>query len=375
MYNFGCAFGAYLNNVREADTLIVNCTLSIVNYYVWGLLMKIVIDGFGGDNAPDEVLKGAALAVKELGIEVAVTGDLETLKKRMAALEIEEKGIELIEAHGVITTEDNPRSVLKANAGTSMGVAFNTLARGEADAFISAGSTASIVVGGTLIEKRIKGVKRTALMPLMPAANGVKYAVLDGGANLDCRPEMLLQFAILGSCFMETTMGVKNPRVGLLNIGTEAEKGRELEHETKALLDKAPINFLGYVEAREAPLGAVDVLVTDGFTGNVFLKACEGMGVLMKDSLKQVFYANLLTKIGYLFVKKQLNGVMKHLDYKEIGGSPLLGTAKPVFKAHGSSDAKAFFGAFRQAKTFVENDAITKMTEAIAALGEVEDDE
>ncbi|MDE6728427.1 MAG: phosphate--acyl-ACP acyltransferase, partial [Oscillospiraceae bacterium] len=231
--------------------------------------------------------------------------------------------------------------------------------------------------GGTMIEKRIKGVKRTALVPLMPASGGVKYAVLDGGANLDCRPEMLLQFAILGSCFMETTMGVKNPRVGLLNIGTEDEKGRELEHETRELLEKAPINFVGYVEAREAPLGAVDVLVTDGFTGNVFLKACEGMGVLMKDSLKQVFFANLKTKIGALLVKKQLGGVMKHLDYKEIGGSPLLGTAKPVFKAHGSSDAKAFFGAFRQAKTFVENDAITKMTEAIANLsfGEDSDEE
>lgn len=330
--------------------------------------MKVVIDGFGGDNAPDEVLKGAALAVKELGIEVAVTGDVETLKKRMAELGVPENGIELVEAHGVITTEDNPRSILKANSGTSMGAAFNMLSRGEADAAISAGSTAAIVVGGTMIEKRIKGVKRTALMPLMPAANGVKYAVLDGGANLDCRPEMLLQFAILGSCFMETTMGVKNPRVGLLNIGTEDEKGRELEHETKKLLDKAPINFLGYVEAREAPLGAVDVLVTDGFTGNVFLKACEGMGVLMKDSLKQVFFANLKTKIGALFVKKQLGGVMRHLDYKEIGGSPLLGTAKPVFKAHGSSDAKAFFGAFRQAKTFVENNAIAKMTEAIAAI-------
>lgn len=339
--------------------------------------MKIVIDGFGGDNAPDEVLKGAALSVKELGIEVAVTGDTGVLKERMSALGIEEKGIELVEAHGVITTEDNPRSILKANAGTSMGVAFNMLSKGEADAFISAGSTAAITVGGTLIAKRIKGVKRTALMPLMPAANGVKYAVLDGGANLDCRPEMLLQFAIMGSCFMETTMGVDNPRVGLLNIGTEDEKGRELEHETKALLEKARLNFLGYVEAREAPLGAVDVLVTDGFTGNVFLKACEGMGVLMKDSLKQVFFANLKTKIGALFVKKQLGGVMRHLDYKEIGGSPLLGTAKPVFKAHGSSDAKAFFGAFRQAKTFVEKNAIAKMTEAIAAVssGEAAEDE
>lgn len=330
--------------------------------------MKIVIDGFGGDNAPDEVLKGAALAVKDLGIEVAVTGDIETLKQRMEALGISDNGIELVAAQGVITTEDNPRSILKANAGTSMGVALNMLSRGEVDAFISAGSTAAIVLGGTMIEKRIKGVKRTALVPLMPADGGVKYAVIDGGANLDCRPEMLLQFAILGSCFMETTMGIKNPRVGLLNIGTEEEKGRELEHETKKLLEKAPINFVGYVEAREAPLGAVDVLVTDGFTGNVFLKACEGMGVLMKNSMKSIFFANLKTKLGALLVKKNLKGVLKHLDYKEIGGSPLLGTAKPVFKAHGSSDAKAFFGAFRQAKSFVENNAIEKMTKAIANI-------
>ena len=330
--------------------------------------MKIVIDGFGGDNAPDEVLKGAALAVKDLGIEVAVTGDIETLKQRMEALGISDNGIELVAAQGVITTEDNPRSILKANAGTSMGVALNMLSRGEVDAFISAGSTAAIVLGGTMIEKRIKGVKRTALVPLMPADGGVKYAVIDGGANLDCRPEMLLQFAILGSCFMETTMGIKNPRVGLLNIGTEEEKGRELEHETKKLLEKAPINFVGYVEAREAPLGAVDVLVTDGFTGNVFLKACEGMGVLMKNSMKSIFFANLKTKLGALLVKKNLKGVLKHLDYKEIGGSPLLGTAKPVFKAHGSSDAKAFFGAFCQAKSFVENNAIEKMTKAIASI-------
>lgn len=330
--------------------------------------MRIVIDGFGGDNAPDEVLKGAALAVRELGIEVAVTGEVETLKKRMEALEIPEKGITLIPAQGVITTEDNPRSILKQNLGTSMGVAFSVLSRGEADAMISAGSTAAIVLGGTMIEKRIKGVKRTALVPLMPAANGVKYAVLDGGANLECRPEMLQQFAILGSCFMETTMGVNNPRVGLLNIGTEEEKGRELEHEAKLLIEKLPINFLGYVEAREAPLGAVDVLVTDGFTGNVFLKACEGMGVLMKDGLKGIFFANLKTKVGALCVKKHLNAFIKHMDYKEIGGSPLLGTAKPVFKAHGSSDGRAFLGAFRQAKRFVENNAIEKMTEAIANI-------
>lgn len=340
-----------------------------------GDVMKIVIDGFGGDNAPDEVLKGAALAVRELGIDVAVTGDVGILKERMSALGLPQDGIELVPAEGVITTSDSPKSIMKENAGTSMGKALYYLAEGNADAFISAGSTAAIVVGGTMIEKRIKGVKRTALVPLMPCLGGGRYSVVDGGANLECRPEMLQQFAVLGSIFMEKTMCVEKPRVGLLNIGTEEEKGRELEHEAFRLLQNTPsINFIGYVEGRDAPVGGVDVLVTDGFTGNVFLKACEGMGILMKQSLKNMFFANLRTKMGAVCVKKQLGDISKQLDYKTIGGSPLLGTSKPVFKAHGSSDAAAFLGAFRQAKMFVEKNAIEEMTMAIAALGVKEEE-
>lgn len=336
--------------------------------------MKIVIDGFGGDNSPDEVLKGAALAVKQLGIEVAVTGDIDTLKSRMEQLGISDEGIELVPAEGVIRVEDNPRSILKEKSGTSMGAAFRYVAEGKADAVISAGSTAAIVMGGTMIGKRIKGVKRTALVPIMPAKGGARYCVLDGGANLECRPEMLQQFAIMGSIFMQKTMGVENPRVGLLNIGTEDEKGRELEHETLKLLRNTPaINFVGYVEGREVPLGAVDVLVTDGFTGNVYLKACEGMGALMKDALKNMFFANLKTKLGALFVRKQIKQFSAQMDYKTIGGAPLLGTAKPVFKAHGSSDAAAFLGAFRQAKLFVENNAIEEMAAAISQVCEKED--
>ena len=306
--------------------------------------------------------------MKELGIEVLVTGSVKVLGERMKALGLSDNGITLVNAEGVITTEDSPLSVAKQKSGSSMGVAFSVLAKGEADAVISAGSTAAIVVGGTTVTRKIKGVRKAALVPLMPCSGGKRYCVLDGGANLHCTPEMLQQFAIMGSCFMETTMGVTNPRVGLLNIGTEDEKGRDLEHETKALLEQSPINFVGYVEAREVPLGAVDVLVTDGFTGNVFLKACEGMGALMKDALKGMFFANLKTKLGALCVKKQLGDVTKQMDYKTIGGSPLLGAAKPVFKAHGASDAKAFFGAFRQAKLFVENNAVQRMTDAISKL-------
>lgn len=336
--------------------------------------MKIVIDGFGGDNSPDEVLKGAALAVKQLGIEAAVTGDIDTLKSRMGQLGISDEGIELVPAEGVIRVEDNPRSILKEKSGTSMGAAFKYVAEGKADAVISAGSTAAIVMGGTMIGKRIKGVKRTALVPIMPAKGGARYCVLDGGANLECRPEMLQQFAIMGSIFMQKTMGVENPRVGLLNIGTEDEKGRELEHETLKLLRNTPsINFVGFVEGREVPLGAVDVLVTDGFTGNVYLKACEGMGALMKDALKNMFFANLKTKLGALFVRKQIKQFSAQMDYKTVGGAPLLGTAKPVFKAHGSSDAAAFLGAFRQAKSFVENNAIEEMAAAISQVCEKEE--
>lgn len=336
--------------------------------------MKIVIDGFGGDNSPDEVLKGAALAVKQLGIEAAVTGDIDTLKSRMEQLGISEKGIELVAAEGVIRVEDNPRSILKEKSGTSMGVAFRYLADGKADAVISAGSTAAIVMGGTMIGKRIRGVKRTALVPIMPAEGGVRYCVLDGGANLECRPEMLQQFAIMGSIFMQKTMGVENPRVGLLNIGTEDEKGRALEQETLKLLRNTPsINFVGFVEGRDVPLGAVDVLVTDGFTGNVYLKACEGMGALMKNALKSMFLANIKTKLGALFVRKQIKQLSAQMDYKTVGGAPLLGTAKPVFKAHGSSDAAAFLGAFRQAKSFVENNAIEEMAAAISQVCEKEE--
>jgi len=173
---------------------------------------------------------------------------------------------------------------------------------------------------------------------------------------------------------MQKTMGIKNPRVGLLNIGTEDEKGRELEQETMKLLRNTPsINFVGFVEGRDVPLGAVDVLVTDGFTGNVYLKACEGMGILMKDAMKSMFFANLKTKLGALMVKKQIKEFSAQMDYKTIGGSPLLGTAKPVFKAHGSSDAIAFLGAFKQAKRFVENNAIEEMAAAIAQLSDKEE--
>lgn len=324
--------------------------------------MKIAVDAFGGDNAPDEVIKGAADAVKEYGVEVILTGDEAKIKERMSALKIPDTGISIENADGVILIEDNPMDIRKSKANCSMGRAFGLVNEGKADAFVSAGSTAAIVVGGTMVTGRLKGVKRPSLVPIMPSISG-HYLLLDGGANLECRPEMLLQFGIMGSIYMKQLMGIENPRVGLLNIGAEEEKGRELEHGAYELLKKSDLNFIGNVEARDVPLGAVDVLVTDGFTGNVYLKAVEGMGKFMKKALKETIFGSGISKVGAVFAMSGIKKISKQMDYREVGGSPLLGSAKPVFKAHGSSDALAFKRAIKQANDFAEN----RINDAIAA--------
>lgn len=327
--------------------------------------MKIAIDAFGGDNAPDEVVKGAVDAVKEYGVDIVLTGDTKKLDECFERLGLSKEHITFEQADGVIEIEDNPKMILKEKKNCSMGVAMQMVADGRADAMISAGSTAALVMGGTLIVKRIKGVKRPSLTPVMPGLNNM-YILLDGGANVDCRPDMLRQFAVMGSVYMNKIMGVDNPKVGLLNVGAEEEKGRELEQETYALLKNSTLNFTGNVEARNAALGEVDVVVTDGFTGNIYLKTVEGMGKFMKASLKTIFFRNLGTKIGAMFTMKGIKEISKQMDYRETGGSPLLGTAKPVLKAHGSSDALAFKNAVRQAKDFVERNVIAEMEKVLS---------
>lgn len=333
--------------------------------------MKIVIDGFGGDNSPDEVLKGCAMAVSELGVEIIVTGDEKKLREAIKRLEISENGISIAPARGIIEIADNPLDIRGSKADSSMGMAFRLLSDGTADAFVSAGSTAAIVVGGTTIAKRIKGIKRPSLAPIMPSVSG-NYILLDGGANIECRPEMLYQFAVMGSCYMNRIMGVESPRVGLLNVGTEDEKGRELEIAANELLKKSKLNYVGNTEGREVPLGACDVIVTDGFTGNIYLKTVEGMGKFMKITLKDIFSANFGTKLAAAIVMNKMKSALAKMDYRKVGGSPLLGTAKPVFKAHGSSDALAFKNAIGQAKSFVEQDVIGEITKSLAESGETE---
>lgn len=333
--------------------------------------MKIAVDAFGGDNAPDEVIKGAVQAVEAYGVSIVLTGDEKKLRSRFSELGLSDKGIEIADADGVIQIEDNPMDIRKAKANCSMGKAFQLVVSGEADAFVSAGSTAAIVVGGTMVTGRLKGVKRPSLTPIMPSPTGY-YLLSDGGANVECRPEMLLQFAVMGSIYMNKVMGIENPRVGLLNIGAEDEKGRDLEREANELLKKSGLNYVGNTEGRDAPLGAVDVIVTDGFTGNIYLKTVEGMGKFMKKALKETIFGGGLSKVGALFSLGGIKKVSKQMDYREVGGSPLLGAARPVIKAHGSSDATAFRNAIRQAKEFVEKDVNGEIVAALAAMNEKE---
>ncbi len=319
--------------------------------------MKIVVDAFGGDNAPLEIIKGAALAEQELGVEIILTGDEQIINKCIKENDIKFGNLEIVHTTDVISMHDEPTTLLKAHKDSSMAVAFRILADGKADAFVSAGSTGAVVVGGTLIVKRIKGVKRPALGSMIPSPDS-SYFLMDMGANAECRPEMLLQFGLMASVYLEKVEGRENPKIALLNIGTEDTKGTPLQQEAYKLLENAPINFVGNVESREMPKGVVDAVITDGFTGNIALKLIEGSTITLFKMLKKVFYKNIVTKLATLCLKGGLTSIKKKMDASEVGGAPLLGVAKPVIKAHGSSDALAIKNAIRQAKQFAERDVI-----------------
>ncbi len=323
--------------------------------------MKIIVDGYGGDHAPLAVLEGCAAAVRELHAQILLTGDPDALKKTAAEHQISLAGITLVPADGVIDIEDDPMLVCRDKKNCSMGVGFELLSNGEGDAFVSAGSTAALVVGATMRVKRIKGIKRAALAPILPTDSGC-YILLDGGANLDCRPEMLLQFAIMGSIYMNRILHIEKPRVGLINIGSEETKGGDLQLAAYRLLSQAPIHFAGNAEARDLACGAFDVAVADGFTGNVVLKLTEGVGLMMSKNLKDIFKSSLRGKLSALMLMKPIQAFKKKMDYTEYGGAPLLGIKKPVIKAHGSSNANAFKHAIRQAMACVEQ----RVTEEIA---------
>ncbi|HOO04884.1 MAG TPA: phosphate acyltransferase PlsX [Ruminococcus sp.] len=326
--------------------------------------MKIIVDAFGGDNAPLEVLRGCERAVRELGVEIVLTGSQPKIKKCAEENGISLTGIEIEHTDDVFDIHDEPKEIIKSGSNTSMALGLKLLAEGRGEAFVSAGSTGALVMGATFIVKRIKGIKRIAPSPVMPADKG-SFVLLDAGANTECRPEMLVQFAIMGSAYMERVLGIKNPKVGLLNIGAEETKGRELELEAYKLLEQSGLNFGGNIEARDIPNGQYQVIVTDGFTGNIVLKLYEGMGSFFARKLRWIFSG--AGKLGAVFSLGKIRAFKKQMDYKEVGGSALLGVRKPVIKAHGSSDGTAFFNAVRQAKKCAEVNVAGVIEEYAAA--------
>ena len=320
--------------------------------------MKIIIDAMGGDNAPQATVEGALRAKDELGVEIVLVGREKEIEKYLGS---RKNDVEIIPAEEVITMEDDPSTACRRKKNASMTVALQMLAEGKGDAAVSAGSTGALLTGATLLVKRIKGIRRAALAPVLPAGeHGV--LLIDCGANAECTPEYLLQFAYMGSYYMGKIMGCSEPRVGLLCNGTEDTKGDTLRHETFPLLKKANeegrLNFVGNAEGTDVFSGKLDVVVTDGFTGNVLLKGTEGVIHYMMKSLKGVFYKSLPNKLAAGVLKKDLGLMKKSMDVNEVGGTALLGISKPVIKAHGGCNAQSFFAAIRQAVIFTESGMI-----------------
>ena len=343
--------------------------------------MRIILDAMGGDNAPNATVMGAVAAAKDFGANITLVGQQDKIMQALKDNGISDMpaGITIQHAEDVVDMHDDPAAVVRKRKDSSMIVGLKMLSQGEGDAFISAGSTGALLTGATLVVKRVKGIRRAAMGPCMPNKAGGKTILLDCGANAECTADFLLQFGIIGSLYAKKTLGLENPRIGLLNIGTEDSKGTPLQKEAYALLtdahNKGLLNFIGNIEARDALLGEVDVVVCDGFSGNVLLKSIEGTAYFMGSLMKhKIFKRNFLSMIGYLFCKKGVDEVMKMMDYREIGGTEFLGIQKPVIKAHGSSDALAFRNAVRQAMIAAENSIAADLEQNLAQLKENNDD-
>ena len=336
--------------------------------------MKIILDAMGGDHAPEAPVLGAIEAAKAWGSQITLVGRGEEILAVMKKNGIETlpDGMEIANADDVVDMHDDPANVVRKRKNSSMVVGLRMLSEGQGDAFVSAGSTGALLSGATLVVKRVKGIRRAAMGPAMPNKAGGKTVICDCGANAECTPEFLLQFGLVGTLFAKKNLGVENPRVGLLNIGTEDSKGTPLQKEAYALLTNAHnrglINFIGNVEGREVLLGGVDVVVCDGFSGNVLLKTIEGTAMFMGSLLKRMFKKNLASKVGYLLCKSGMDELMKLMDYREIGGTQFLGIKKPVIKAHGSSDVLAFRNAIRQAENAAKADFSAELEEGLKAL-------
>lgn len=327
--------------------------------------MRIAVDGMGGDNAPQAVIEGCIEYLKENNdTTIIITGKEELLSKELSKFTYDKSRLLIEAADDIISNDESPVLAVRRKKNSSLVKAVTMVKEGRADAVISAGSTGAILAAALLIIGRIKGVDRPALAPLMPGVNG-NFLVLDSGANVDCKPTNLVQFALMGKTYFENVLKVNNPKVGLINIGAEAEKGNELTKASYELLKEADINFVGNVEPRDIPKGDVQIFVCDGFVGNTVLKMYEGVSSNLFSLIKREIMSGVMTKIGAIFLKPVFSNLKKKFDYKEHGGAPLLGVKGLTIKAHGSSDSRAIKNALRQAKKFYENDLINKMNKAV----------
>ena len=332
--------------------------------------MKIIVDAMGGDNAPLEIVKGALAGQKHWGVDIALTGDENAIRDALAQCGQGElpQGVEIVPTSQTVDMCDDPATVFRRKKDTSMGVGLTMLREGKADALVSAGSTGALLTGATLITKRIHGIRRAAMAPVIPTTTG-QAVLIDCGANAECTPEYLVQFAYLGSFYAQQVLGLERPRVGLLNIGAEDSKGTDLQKQTLARLKEADaaghLHFIGNIEAKEAIKGGCDVIVTDGFSGNILLKTMEGVGSFAGSALKSMFKKNLLTKLAALAVMPGLKAFKDKLDPNKVGGTAFIGISKAVIKAHGASNAEAIENAVGQAAAFARSGLIEKIEENV----------
>lgn len=331
----------------------------------------IALDAMGGDHAPDAIVEGAIRGLRKYkDIEILLTGPEEKLKALIAGANDVKDRISIENATQVITMEDSPMMAVRTKKDSSLVVAMNAVREGRAGAVVSAGSTGAVLAGGMFKIGRIPGIERPALAPVLPGLKG-NFMLIDSGANVDCQPKYLLQFGLMGSVYMKSVLDVKDPRVGLVNIGAEAEKGNKLVKETYELMNQqSGYNFVGNCEARDIFTGDYDVVVADGFAGNIILKHTEGLAKALFTMIKEELMSSLGTKIGALLAKPAFRKVKRRMDYNAVGGAPLLGVNGAVVKAHGSSGGEAIENAIRQARRMLEGDVVGKITEGLKVLEE-----
>ena len=335
--------------------------------------MKIIVDAMGGDNAPLEIVKGALQGRARWGVDIVLTGDAAQILRALE--ECGEKtvpqGVEIANTTQTVEMCDDPATVFRHKKDASMGVGLTMLRDGKADALVSAGSTGALLTGATLITKRVRGIRRAAMAPVIPTTTG-RAVLIDCGANAECTPEYLVQFAYLGNFYAKRVLGIGTPRVGLLNIGAEDSKGTDLQKQTLVRLREADaaghLHFIGNIEAKEAIKGGCDVIVTDGFSGNILLKTMEGVGSFAGSALKGMFKKNLLTKLAALAVMPGLRDFKAQLDPNKVGGTAFIGISKPVIKAHGASNAEAIKNAVGQAKQFAQSGLVADIEANIVLM-------